>query len=348
VLLPRPLLLPSIPSRTFVFVLTSALFAALNLAGQAQPESSAKKWSVPRTPDGQPDLQGVWTNATVTPLQRPAQLGTKEFFTAEEAAAFEKQRIQQGNADLVEGERGAADLARRAYNNFWTDRGTSVGKTMRTSLIMDPPDGRVPPFTPEAQKKFDAARAELALHPVDGPEDRPLTERCILFGAAGPPMLPEPYNNNYEIVQSRGFVAIAVEMNHENRIIPVDGSPHLPPQIRQWTGDSRGHWEGDTLVVDSTNFSDKTNFRGPPLTARQDIFSSPELHVIERFTRISDDTIVYRFTVDDPGTWTKPWSGEMLIHKTKGPIFEYACHEGNYGLTDILEGARKAEKKRSN
>ena len=342
-LLPRPLLLPSIPSRTFVFVLTSALFAALNLAGQAQPESSAKKWSVPRTPDGQPDLQGVWTNATVTPLQRPAQLGTKEFFTAEEAAAFEKQRIQQGNADLVEGERGAADLARRAYNNFWTDRGTSVGKTMRTSLIMDPPDGRVPPFTPEAQKKFDAARAELALHPVDGPEDRPLTERCILFGAAGPPMLPEPYNNNYEIVQSRGFVAIAVEMNHENRIIPVDGSPHLPPQIRQWTGDSRGHWEGDTLVVDTSNF--KFNNQSRFGVAFLNGMSDENLHVVERFRRVDAGTIIYRATVDDPTVFTKPWTVEISMAKRTGRIFEYACHEGNYAMTDILSGARAEERK---
>jgi len=161
-------------------------------------------------------------------------------------------------------------------------------------------------------------------------------------------MLGSTYNANLQIVQNASSVVILTEMMHSARTIPLDGRPHIAANIHQLTGDSRGHWEGDTLVVDSTNFSDKTNFRGPPLTARQDIFSSPELHVIERFTRISDDTIVYRFTVDDPGTWTKPWSGEMLIHKTKGPIFEYACHEGNYGLTDILEGARKAEKKRSN
>src|SRR3984885_2766769 len=202
-------------------LLLAAWFTSMNAYGQT--------WTPPRTPDGQPDLQGIWTNATVTPFQRPKELGTKQFFTAEEAAAFEKQRVEQGNVDRIEGERGASDLARRAYNNFWTDRGTHVASTMRTSLVMDPPNGRVPPFTPQAQKRYDAFHAHQALHPSDGPEDRLLTERCILFGAAGPPMLPEPYNNNYEIVQSRGLVAIAVEMNHETRLIPLDGSPHLPP-----------------------------------------------------------------------------------------------------------------------
>lgn len=293
------MLSPPIPSSKFSQLVTLSVFlASTNLVAQTLPANtnsqtgSAKKWSAPRTFDGQPDLQGIWTNATVTPFQRLAQLGAKQIFTAEEAAAFEKQRVQQGNTDLIEGERGASDLARRAYNNFWTDRGTHVTKTMRTSLVVDPPDGRVPPFTPDAQKRFDAARAELAKHPADGPEDRLLTERCILFGAAGPPMLPEPSNNNYEIVQSRGFVAIAVEMNHDLRMIPLDGRPHLPPQIQQWTGDSRGHWEGETLVVDTTNF--KFNNQSRFGVGYLDGMTDENLHVVERFRRTDPDTIMYQ------------------------------------------------------
>ncbi len=303
----------------------------------------AQNWTPPRTPDGHPDLQGVWTNATVTPFQRPKELGTKQFFTAEEAATFAKQRVEQGNADNIEGERGASDLARRAYNNFWTDRGTGVGKTMRTSLVMDPPDGRVPALTPEAQKRYDAFRTYTALHPADGPEDRYLTERCILFGAAGPPMLPEPYNNNYEIVQSPGYVAIAVEMNHDTRIIPVDGSPHLPAEITQWKGDSRGHWEGDTLVVDTINF--RFNNQSRFGVGYLDGLTDQNLHVVERFRRTDPDTIIYQATIDDPTVYTKPWTVEISMAKRAGQIFEYACHEGNYGMMDMLSGARAEEKK---
>jgi len=304
---------------------------------------TAEKYTPPRTPDGQPDLQGTWTNATVTPFQRPAELGTKQFFTPEEAAAFAKQRVEQGNADRIEGERGAADLARRAYNNFWVDRGTHVSKTMRTSLVVDPPDGRIPPMTPEAQKKFDAFHAPLAQHASDGPEDRSLTERCILFGASGPPMFPEPYNNNYQIVQSRGWVAIVAEMNHATRTIPLDGSPHLPPQIRSWAGDSRGHWEGDTLVVDTTNFkpSEQSRFG----VAYSGGMSDENLHVIERFRRIDPETILYQATVEDPTVYTKPWTVELSMSRRSDRIYEYACHEGNYGMLGILSGARAQEKK---
>jgi hypothetical protein len=323
--------------------LTLASLAAHAQPNPSTPRASAEKWAVPRTPDGQPDLQGTWTNATVTPFQRPPQLGSQQFFTAEGAAAFEKQRVQQGNADLIEGERGASDLARRAYNNFWTDRGTHVSKTMHTSLVVDPPDGKVPPFTPEAQKRFDALRAYLAIHPTDGPEDRLLTERCILFGAAGPPMLPEPYNNNYEIVQNRGFVAIAVEMNHETRMIPVDGSPHLSPQFRQWTGDSRGHWEGETLVVDTTNF--KFNNQSRFGVSYLDGMTDENLHAVERFRRADPNTIIYQATVDDPTVYSQPWTVEISMAKRTDRLFEYACHEGNYAMMDMLSGARAEEKK---
>jgi len=321
----------------------------MSVAGQAttaRPPSaaaSAEKWAAPRTPDGQPDLQGIWTNATVTPFQRPEQLGSKEFFTAQEAAAFEEQRVEQNNVDRIEGERGASDLARRAYNNVWFDRGTHVSSTMRTSLVVDPPDGRVPPFTPEAQKKYDAFHAYLALHPSDGPEDRSLTERCVLFGATGPPMLPEPYNNNYQIVQISGFVAITSEMNHETRLIPLDGSPHLPAEIRQWKGDSRGHWDGDTLVVDTANF--KFNNRSRFGVAYLDGMTDGNLHVVERFRRTDSNTIDYQARVDDPTVYTQPWTVEISMAKRTDRIFEYACHEGNYAMVDMLAGARAEEKK---
>ena len=303
---------------------------------------SAKSWTSPRTPDGQPDLQGYWTNGTYIPLERPKELGNKEFYTEAEAAALEKKKVQEDHSQ-------AADDIH--YDNvIWQgDKYAKGSPSLRTSIVFDPPDGRLPPLSPQGEKRAkELAAVARDREAAVSAETRNLAERCITWGADGPPMLGSTYNANLQIVQNASSVVILTEMMHSARTIPLDGRPHIAANIHQLTGDSRGHWEGDTLVVDSTNFSDKTNFRGPPLTARQDIFSSPELHVIERFTRISDDTIVYRFTVDDPGTWTKPWSGEMLIHKTKGPIFEYACHEGNYGLTDILEGARKAEKKRSN
>jgi hypothetical protein len=277
------------------------------------------------------------------PSNEPAELGAKQFFTPEEAAAFAKQRVEQSDVDRIEGPRGASDLSRRAYNNFWMDRGTHVGKTMRTSLVIDPPDGRIPPMTPEAKKKYDAFHAQLAQHPSDGPEDRLLTERCILFGASGPPMLPEPYNNNYQLVQSRGFVTIAAEMNHATRIIPLDGSPHLPPQIRQWAGDSRGHWEGDTLVVDTANFRGSNQSRFG--VAYLDGMSDENLHVVERFRRTDPDTILYQATVNDPTVYTKPWTVEISMATRTDRIFEYACHEGNYAMMDILSGARAEEKK---
>ena len=314
--------------------------ACLGLAGIAAGQAS---WKPARTADGQPDLQGIWTNATLTPLQRPAELGNKQFFTEDEAAAFEKQRVEQNDVDRVEGARGEADLARRAYNNVWFDRGNRVVKSRRTSLIVDPPDGRVPPFTPEAQRRADALRAHLAQHPADGPEDRYLTERCILFGATGPPMLPEPYNNNYEIVQGPGYVTILSEMNHDVRLIPLDGRPHLAAGMAQWKGNSRGRWEGDTLVVDTSSFrfNDQSRFGVGYLSGLTD----QNLHVVERFRRVAADTILYQATVDDPTVYTKPWSVEISMSKRNEPIFEYACHEGNYGMFGILSGARAQEKK---
>jgi hypothetical protein len=224
------------------------------------------------------------------------------------------------------------------YNDFWWDRGTKVISSRRTSLIVDPSDGRIPVLTPEAQRRVQEARAWTAEHSTDGPEGRSLPERCILWTTAGPPMLPGPYNNNFQIFETRDQVVILNEMIHDARVIPLDGSPHLASNVRLWMGDSRGHWEGHTLVVDTTNFSGKFSFRG----------SDENLHLTERFTRVSPDTLLYEFTVDDPTAFTRPWTAQIPVTKTKGPIFEYACHEGNYAMTDILAGARAAEHREPN
>ncbi len=306
-------------------------FAASPAAGQ--PAANARPSL--HTPWGDPDLQGLWTNATITPFERPRELADKQTLSAEEAAAFEKQTLQARDADRREGAGADADLA-LAYNQFWYDRGTKVVSTRRTSLVIDPPDGRVPSLTLEGQRRADARAAARRNSPADGPEDRPLAERCILWPTAGPPMLPSGYNNNYQILQTPTHVAILIEMIHDVRIIPLDGRPHASPPIRQWLGDSRGRWEGHTLVVITTNYTNKTSFRG----------SSENLRLTERFTRVDAETINYEFTVDDPTTFTKPWTAAIPMTKAEGPIFEYACHEGNYGMTNLLSGARAQEKDR--
>jgi hypothetical protein len=302
-------------------------------AAKAKTPAPTKTWTPPRTPYGQPDLQGLWTNATVTPFERPSELSGKQVLTEEEAAEFEKRTNQTRDADRRDAPGTDADVA-VAYNQFWYDRGTKVIPTRRTSLVVDPPDGRVPPLTAEAQRRADARAAARRRSPADGPEDRSLAERCILWPTAGPPMVPAGYNNNYEILQTPEYVVILVEMIHDVRIIPLDGRPHAPQNIREWMGDARGHWEGDTLVVDTTNFTNKTNFRG----------SGENLHLVERFTRVDADTLNYEFTVDDPTSFTRSWTAAIPMMKTEGPIFEYACHEGNYGMTNLLNGARAEEK----
>jgi hypothetical protein len=315
------------------FLSAIALALLLVLLGPVPAAGQKKAWTAPHTPDGQPDLQGYWSSATLTPLERPAELAGKPFLTEQEAAAYEKQLLQTGNRDRREA--NAETDVGRAYNEFWFERGNKVVGTRRTSLIVDPPDGRIPPLLPEAQKIADAARAYARQHPADGPEDRGLPERCLLWPTAGPPMLPGGYNNNYQIIQSPGYVVILVEMIHDVRIIPLDGRPHLGSNVRQWMGDSRGHWEGNTLVVDTTDFNGKARFRG----------ADEKMHLTERFTRADPDTLLYEFTVDDPTAFTKPWSAQVPMRKSEGPIFEYACHEGNYGMEGILGGARAEEKK---
>ena len=310
---------------------------AIALPGFAQaPKSKAaasKTWTAPRTPDGHPDFQGIWSNATVTPLERPADLAGKAVLTSEEAAEFAEKTVERNNTDRRPPRGTDADVG-LAYNDFWYDRGTKAIKTHRTSLVIDPPDGRIPALTAEAQSRA-AARAEYRrLHPADGPEDRGLSERCLNWATAGPPMLPSFYNNNYEIIQAPDTVVIFNEMIHDARIIPMDGRPHLSSTVRQWLGDSRGHWEGDTLVIETTNFTDKTAFRG----------SSPNMRLVEKFRRVDADTLLYEFTVDDPAAFTKPWTVQVPSVRTDGPIFEYACHEGNYAMADMLSSARAEEK----
>ncbi len=312
----------------------AALAGVIFLAAtcQAAEPTAAKSWVVPRTPGGQPDLEGVWTNSTLTPLERPVQFAGKPVLSEQEAAAYVKQLLEQVNSDRRDG--GTQVDVNRSYNEFWRDRGNNLVADRRTSLIVDPPDGRVPALTPEAQKRVDQARAWMQDHATDGPEGRSLAERCISWTTAGPPMLPGPYNNDLQILQAPGYVVILNEMIHDARMIPLDGRPHIAPGIRELMGDSRGHWEGDTLVVDTTNFNGEVSFRG----------SDANLHLTERFTRVSPDVIQYEFTIDDPTAFTKPWTARIPLNKTHGPVYEYACHEGNYAMVDILAGARAAEK----
>jgi hypothetical protein len=322
-----------------IAVMALSVLSLLSMVSvSAGGRAPAAAWTSPRTPDGQPDLRGYWTNATFTPLERPAELAGKEFMTDAEAAAYEKQRTLQEESQAKD------DIH---YDNvIWQKESyDKVVSRRRTSIVVDPPDGKIPPLTPAAQQRA-AARAELARAsgPSDSAASRSLGERCISWGNEGPPMLGSTYNANLQVMQTGRYVVIRHEMVHGVRMIPVDGSPHVSPNIHLLNGDSRGRWDGNTLVVDTTNFSDATPFRGPPATARQDIFSGRDLRVVERFTRTDANSIVYQFTVEDPSTWIKPWSGEMLIRKWDGPIFEYACHEGNYGLGFILSAARVQER----
>ncbi|MBI3492252.1 MAG: hypothetical protein HY047_10795 [Acidobacteria bacterium] len=287
-----------------------------------------------QVPPSSRDIEGIWNYSSLTPLERPAEFAGKEFLTPQEAAAFTRQVLERNDADRRDGSPDA-DLG-RAYNDAWYDRGTRVatvyGKT-RTSLLIDPPDGRLPALTADGQRRA-AERAQARRdHPADGPEDRSLAERCLSFNA-GPPMLPGPYNNYVHIFQFRDHIVIANEMIHDARVVPLDGRPHRAPSIRKWQGDSVGRWEGATLIVDTTNFTDKTAFRG----------ASDRLHLVERFTRADANTLLYEFTVDDPSSFTKPWTVALPMAKSSDHIYEYACHEGNYALPDILRGARAQEK----
>jgi hypothetical protein len=332
-------------------------------AAAQNPKAPAKTYSPRRMSDGHPDLQGTYDLATLTPLERPS--GANAAYTKEEArnlettAALQREKgdqsIQGDRTAPPKGGDGSVGPAGNVggYNTGWLDPGstyTVVNGERRSSIVVDPPDGRVPPLNPAAVQRSMASRArptsdaqensndpglEKAPGAYDDPERRPLGERCLLgFGStSGPPALPDYfYNNLHQIVQTPGAVMILTEMVHDARIVRMNAR-HLPKNIRQWMGDSVGHWEGDTLVVDTTNFTAKTRFRG----------STEDLHVIERFSRVDEGTLLYRFTIDDPATWSKPWTGEYTWPATDAHIYEYACHEGNYSLTDILKGARLRE-----
>jgi hypothetical protein len=315
-----------------------ALIAPSPATGQAQAPAakaapSAKAWTPPRTPDGKPDLQGIWTDNTLTPFERPKALGSKEFYTDQELAEATR-RARAGNVG-EEGDLGAArqQAVRYDLELYGFDAGKLRYSSNRTSLIVGP-EGTVPPMLPAARERNAERAAVNKGHEFDSYANRPLSERCILMNQQRIPMTPGANEGNLiQIVQGPGYVSILHEIDHDIRVIPTDGRPHIPKNIRLWQGDSVGHWEGDTLVVDTTNFTNLTAYRG----------SGENLHLIERFRRAADDRVIYSFTVEDPTTWARPWSAEIPWTSSKGPVYEWACHEGNTMISTILRGARVAE-----
>ena len=330
-----------IRSKNAMAWLSMALVVALFASPLVGEENDS--WTLPRTPDGHPDLTGVWANNAATPLERPDEWQGKTTLTDAELEALEAaaKEATEGVDDALFGDQlvQAAIAKTKAksydpttgnYNQFWI---VERDFENRTSLVVDPPDGRIPPLTPEAKKRSEARRAYLAEHPADSWEDRGLGERCITFGA---PRLGAGYNSYYQIFQTPDHVAILMETIHDARIIPIDGTPPLANDIRQWHGDSRGRWEGDTLVIETSNYSPKSKLRG----------STEGLHVIERLTRSGPDTLDYQVTLADSGTWTAPWTVLIRMKKTEDAIYEYACHEGNIGMEGILAGHRAEEREK--
>ena len=312
--------------RSLTALVASVLFLVapfIALAGQGNG-------SAPRTPWGEPDLQGIWSFATITPLERPAELAGREFLTDEEVAARNRDSATRADSDRRAELSPERDLA-LAYDQIWWDRGTDTG---RTSLIVDPPDGRLPALTPEAERREAERRERRRTRPYDSWVDRPLQERCMTYQRVPP--VPTGYSNTYQIFQSPGAVAILNEMIHDVRVVWVDGRPPVDERIRQWNGDSRGRWEGDTLVVETTHYRDTTTWRGFP--------GSRHLRAVERFTRIDDATIDYRYTIDDDTTFTRPFTVELPLVSPPGYVlYEYACHEGNLSLENVLGGERRLE-----
>jgi hypothetical protein len=320
---------------------SAAAFLALAL-GAAAP-AAAQNSKAPKTPWGKPDLTGLWDFRTITPLERPASMADREFLTEAEAAKLEQDTIDR-NAEIdsrpAERTTAGGNVDRRAdgtpgfYNNFWLDGGTKPVASRRTSLVVDPPNGRVPPLTPAAQKRTEERRAYLKQHPADGPEDRSSSDRCIVGFNAGPPLSPGGYNQNMQVVQTRDHVILVTEMVHTARIVPLDGRPQLSNSFRHWSGEARGRWEGDTLVIETTNFRPDRGWRG----------STGNMKLVERLTRLDAETLEYKYTVIDPDTWTSPWTAAIPLRLADQPSYEYACHEGNHSMQGILAGQRTEDK----
>ncbi len=321
---------PSV-STSLAVLLAAALLVPAAATGQ---DDASDAWQVPRTPNGRPDLQGVWDFRSLTPLERPEALADQDVFSAEEAAQFTEERLAALDKDQP-GPDGRIPLS-GGYNDFWWDYGRQLTGDLRTSLLVDPPDGRLPALTPAARDRAAARRTALG-RDAYGPEDRGAFERCILGFNAGPPMNPSAYNNNMQLFQTADHMVILNEMVHDARIVPLDGSGHLPDGVRQWRGDSRGHWDGDTLVIETKNFTDKTSFRG----------TGPGLHLVERFTRMAEGILLYEYTVTDPESFERAWSVAVPMQKNDLPVFEYACHEGNYGMLNLMVSARAEDAKKS-
>ena len=324
-------------SQRFVMVVAMALAATVAAAIPASAQS-AESETVMRTPDGQPHISGIFTFRTLTPLQRPAALEGQDRLGAEEAAQFEASERIRLNRDLFDPITGAPNAGYQpraeggvlSYNEFWYERGIELTADKRTSLVVDPPSGRIP-FQPEYREAAQIRRLNLRNGFADHYTDRSLADRCIMGFNAGPPMVSSAYNNNVQIFQVPGYVVILNEMVHNARIIPIDGRPH--GELRQWSGDSRGRWEGETLVVETRNFLRETSLGG----------SSADTYLVERFRRMDPDTVMYEFTVEDPNNFTRPWTAMMPLRRTDGPLFEYACHEGNIGMHGIMAGARRKD-----
>lgn len=303
-------------------------FSTMKISGQSL-SSHVGIYQAPHTAWGHPDLQGIWDRRTITPLERPQRLANKAFLSPEEIIAYERASAARADGRPLDSTRGGISV----HDPSDLDYGTTVVAGGQTSLIVDPADGRMPAYTQASAERVAArARAREGRGPADSWLDRSLTERCITWGIPNG-MLPQAYNNNIQILQTPNAVLILNEMVHDIRIVPIDGRPHIPENIRQWHGDPRGHWEGETLVVESTNFSGKTNFRR----------ASENLRLVERFTRTGSNTLQYEFTVEDSTTWVQPWTVSFPMIRGDQPIYEFACHEGNHGLENILRIARNLE-----
>ena len=308
--------------------------------------SSQTAAEAPRTAWGRPDLQGVWDFRTITPMERPEALGDQAFLSAEDVADLEQDiadrdallaaRPAQRTVATNNVDRGV-DGAPGAYNQFWMDRGTRVIGTRRTSLVVDPPNGRIPAMTAAGEQRRAAEREYVRDHPADSWADRSIYERCILGFNSGPPIEPRAYNNHMQVFQTPDHVVIFNEMVHDARIIPLGPREPLPDHVRQRMGDSRGRWEEDTLVIETSNFDRLNSF-----TWRQG--ATEDMRLVERFTRVDDGTLLYEFTVEDPATWTRPWSVEVPMTRSTDQVWEFACHEGNYGMEGILSGHRADER----